>query len=159
MSAIVDVQGFKTDSNKFMVKEIAILSDNQQHVFLFKAPFPFSDLTETEKKQVRWIERNRKIYWNSGDIPYANYKILVAEFLKSKTVFCKGLEKVFWIKDIIHSDVYNLADLGCPSLFDLYSKYNTFENVFSCIYHSTVCALRNVLCLKYWCLENKLNIE
>lgn len=158
MSAIVDVQGFKTEDNKFIVKEIAIFSDNQQHVFLIKAPFPFSDLTETEKKQVRWIERNRKIYWSSGNIPYANHKILLAGFLKDKNVYCKGLEKVSWIRNITNNSiVYNLEDNGCPNLFELYSKYSSFKNVSCCIHHSTVCALKNVLCLRNWCIDNNLN--
>lgn len=159
MSAIVDVQGFKTEDNIFIAKEVAILSDNQYHTFLIKAPFQFSDLTETEKRQVRWIERNRKIYWNSGNIPYKNLRMLVAGYLTGKTVFCKGLEKVSWIRDIIGtSKVYNLEDKGCPSLISLYSKYYSFENVFSCINHSTVCALKNILCLRNWCLDNKIDL-
>lgn len=159
MSAIMDVQGFKTEDNIFIVKEVAILSNNQYHVFLIKAPFQFSYLTETEKRQVRWIERNRKIYWNSGDILYENLTTLVAGYLEGKIVFCKGLEKVSWIRNIIGSSkVYNLEDKGCPSLIDLYSKYYSFENVFSCIHHSTVCALKNILCLRNWCFDNRIDL-
>lgn len=62
MSAIVDVQGFKTEANEFIIKEIAILCDKKIQVFLIKAPFPFYDLTKEERRQVSWIERNRKIY-------------------------------------------------------------------------------------------------
>lgn len=159
MNAIVDVQGFKTEDNIFIVKEVAIFSNNRHHVFLIKPPFPFFNLTEAEKRQVRWIERNRKIYWNSGDIPYKYLKTLVAAHLKDKTVYCKGLEKTSWIRDMMGwPKAYNLEEKGCPSLFDLYSKYISSENVFSCINHSAVCALKNVLCLRNWCLDNKLDI-
>lgn len=71
MFAVVDLQGFKTDNNDFIVKEIAILCENNQMlVLLIKPPFPFNELSETEKMQVRWIERNRQIYWREGIIPY-----------------------------------------------------------------------------------------
>lgn len=49
-AAIVDVQGFKTDDNQFILKEIAILYSDQLQVFMIQPPFPFQNLTSTEKK-------------------------------------------------------------------------------------------------------------
>lgn len=162
MNAIVDLQGFKTDGNKFILKEIAILSNDQLQVFLIKPPFPFYDLTKTERKQVSWIERNRKIYWNEGYIPYSKHKMYIADILKSKHIITKGLEKVIWINEILSDDnnnnycIYNLEDSGCPSIMTLYEKYESSIDMFRCSYHSFICAMKNVLCFKKWCEDNKL---
>lgn len=156
MNAIVDVQGFKIGENKFILKEIAISCNNHIQVFLIKPPFPFYDLTKTERRQVAWIERNRKIYWSEGFINYSNYKSLIVEYLKDKCIFTKGVEKVLWIKEILKNHtVYNLEDNGCPSLLNLYEEYESENDVFSCMYHPAICALKNVICLKKWILCNK----
>lgn len=157
MTVIVDVQGFKTETNQFILKEIAILCNNKIQVFLIKPPVPFHELTELERKQVKWIERNRKIYWQEGVVPYSNYPNLIVNIVREKLVYTKGLEKVLWLKCILENNiVINLEDKDCPSLLSLYDKYNYSQDVYSCIYHDSICALKNVLCLNKWCLENKL---
>lgn len=159
MTAIVDVQGFKTEANKFVLKEIAILCSDKLQMFLIKPPFPFYDLTKQERRQVAWIERNRKICWGEGFIPYSNYQYLILDLLRDKCIYIKGLEKVLWLKNILNNNnVINLEDKGCPSLPSLYDQYKYSEDLYSCIYHSSICALKNVLCLKKWCSDNKLFI-
>lgn len=49
MTAIVDVQGFKTEANEFIAKEIAILCDNKIQVILIKPPFPYHKRLETSE--------------------------------------------------------------------------------------------------------------
>lgn len=157
MTAIVDVQGFKNEENTFIVKEIAIICNNQLQVFLIKPPYPFYNLTKTERKLVHWIERNRKICWNDGFLPYYDYKFHVVKYLEGKRIYTKGSEKVLWLRDILQTnDVHNLEDKGCPKLFSLYEKYNLSTDVFNCAYHPTVCALKNVTCIRKWCLDNKV---
>lgn len=74
MNAFVDIQGFKTDDNKFILKEMAILCNGQMQVFLVKPPFKFYDLSKSERLQVCWIERNRNILWNEGFIPFCHFQ-------------------------------------------------------------------------------------
>lgn len=155
--AFVDIQGFKTDDNNFILKEIAIAHNDQVQVLLLKPPFPFYNLTYTERKQVKWIERNRKINWNDGFIPYDNFLVHIDEFLTDKIIYCKGVEKVTWLSHFLdRGDIINIEDLRCPSLLSLYEKYRLSNDIFNCIYHPTICALRNVTCLKKWCTENKI---
>lgn len=157
MTAIVDVQGFRTESNYFIPKEIAILWNNKIQVFLITPPFPYRGLTEPEKRQVNWIERNRKIYWSEGFVPYVNYLKLVEDILKDKCVYTKGREKILWLKEISNNkNVNNLEDKDCPSLISLYKKYEDCHDLYSCIYHDSICALKNVLCLNKWCIDNKI---
>lgn len=155
MSALVDIQGFKIGSNTFILKEVAILSKGKVQVFLIRPPFHYYDLTSKEKQQVNWIQRNRKIYWDEGYIPYKYYKIILNVLLKDKSIYVKGSEKVLWMKNIIDSaNVFNIEDKGCPSLLTLSEKYESV-NVYTCMYHQSVCALKNVIYLEKWCLENK----
>lgn len=168
MNVIVDVQGFKTDSNDFIVKEIAMQCGRNVLVLLVKPPFPFYNLTKTERNQVCWIERNRFFFWNEGFIPYTNYKNYIVNYLKNKPIiYVKGTEKVKWIRKILDSDInvdddqkcfniVNIEDFGCPNLLSLNDNYKECSEVYNCIYHSKHCALRNVNCLMKWFNENKL---
>lgn len=155
MNAIVDVQGFKTETNEFIIKEIAILCDKKVQVFLIKPPYPFYDLTKKERLQVSWIERHRKIYWNEGEVLYSKHKTLIANILRDKNIYVKGSEKTEWLKIFTNYDVNNLEDKGCPSLLSLQKQYENCNDLYSCIYHNSVCALKNVICLNKWCIENK----
>lgn len=157
MNVIVDVQGFKSEDNKFIPKEIAIVSKNHAFVFTIKAPFPFYNLTKKERLNVAWIERNRGILWSEGFVPYFNYKFLLRDFFKNKHIYTKGVEKVLWLKEILETDdVYNLEDKSGPNLETLHKKYFNSLDIKSCIYHNNVCALKNSLCLYKWCVDNKI---
>lgn len=159
MNALVDVQGFKTYDNKFILKEIAILCKERVQVFLIKPPFPFYDLTKSERKQVCWIERNRNILWKEGFIPYGQFKQYtdIVNILKDKCIIVKGMEKTIWLKDLLQNNcIYNVEDKGCPSFISLYDKYKSSSEVKTCLYHTNVCALKNVICLNLWCNDNKV---
>lgn len=159
MSAIVDVQGFKTETNEFIPKEIAVLINNKIQVLLIKPPFPFYNLTKQEKRQVTWIERNRKIYWNEGVVSYSNYQNVFMDIIRDKRIFTKGVEKVLWLKNIVkNNNVYNFEDRGCPSLLSLNEEYENYNELYSCIYHDKICALKIVFILKKWCIDNKIII-
>lgn len=155
--AIVDVQGYKTDENKFILKELAIVNNDQLQVYLVKPPFPFYNLSAMEKKHVKWIEKNRRILWNDGYITYEQCIVDIRKFLScDKDIYCKGSEKVTWINAILgRNDVKNLEDVHCPNLLSLYEKYKLCNCIYSCTSHPTICALKNVTCLKKWCLDNK----
>lgn len=159
MSVIVDLQGFKTTYNKFLPKEVAFVYRNQTEVHLFKPPYPYNQLNEVEKKQVNWIERNRKVFWNEGITPYTDIRKYL-DFLRDKRIFVKGGEKVIWIKELLGTEcsVYNLENYDCPSLPDLEvnMKRNIDINTLCCKYHSNVCALKNVILLNKWCEINKI---
>lgn len=155
--AIVDVQGFKTDENKFIVKEIAIAFNDQLQHLLILPPCPLHNLSPQERKQVWWMQKNRKICWNEGFIPYTDYLIHVEDFLSDKTIYCKGSEKAHWIKTMfLHNDVINLEDMQCPNLLSLYEEFRLSSDVFNCIYHPTICALKNVTSLRKWCINKAI---
>lgn len=64
---------------------------------------------------------------------------------------------MLWLKHILENSnfsIFNLEDEGCPSLISLYDQYKYSQDLYNCIYHDPVCALKNVLCLNKWCINN-----
>lgn len=148
---IVDMQGFKDLKNNFIVKELSIATKNHTQTFLIKPPYAFKNLTDEEKKQVRWLERNRGLKWSEGFIDYREFRRIIVPYLSSKKVLVKGLEKGMWVRELCQDcEIMELEEKGCPNFLKLYSDYHVDVNKFNCEYHKKMCALKNVLCLKKW---------
>lgn len=148
-SMILDVQGFKNVHNKFIIKELAFAYSNYTQSFLIKPPYLFRYLTNEEKMQIKWLERNRGIYWNEGYIDYREFQRIIVPYLENQNILVKGSEKVKWVNDLCGN--CNITDLGeenCPSLLFLSQQYCDESNNLNCINHKKHCALKNVLCLK-----------
>lgn len=145
----VDVQGFKDCKNNFIIKEFALATQEFTQVFLIKPPYSFTKLSAEEKKTVKWIERNRGIYWSQGNIDYREFKRTVIPILKNRTIIMKGLEKQKWIKELCADCfIIDIEDKGCPNFATLYD--NNCKSNFNCLNHEKMCALKNVLCVKKW---------
>ena len=154
---IVDIQGFKDSENRFIVKELAIATGEYTQVFLIKPPYSFNYLTNEEKKQVSWIERNRGIFWNEGFINYRGFKQVIVPYLENKNILVKGLEKVDWIKKLSSNcNVVDVGDKGCPNFFKLHNNYCK-KGIFNCVNHNKQCALKNVISIKKWYYDNNIN--
>lgn len=146
---IVDVQGFKDLYNNFIIKELAFASRDYTQSFLIKPPYLYRYLTSDEKRQVKWLERNRGIYWNEGYIDYREFQRIIVPYLENKEIVVKGFEKVKWIKDLCENcNVSDLSEKNCPNLSVLYNKYCDEKNNLNCTKHLKICALKNVLCIK-----------
>lgn len=153
---IVDVQGFKDKNNTFIIKEFAVADKELTQMFLIKPPYPFSSLTLEEKKQVLWLEKNKGIRWSEGYIDYREFRREVVKYLFNKNIITKGLEKVKWIKELcMNNEIVNIESTGCPKLSCLQEKYCKNES-YNCCYHVKECALKNVLCLRKWCIDNEM---
>lgn len=112
----VDIQGFKTVHNEFVVKEIFVLSKNLKFHEIIKSPIPYDCLSLETKKQADWLKRNyHGLAWNDGYITQSELDKIISPVLTGKIVFVKGAEKVDWIKDIFDTKmiVVNLEDFDC----------------------------------------------
>lgn len=168
MSTIVDIQGFQSDTNDFIPKEIAIQCNKEVLVILIKPPYPYHELSVVQRNTVDWVERNRQIFWDGGFVHYRNFRNCI-EFLRNKKIYVKGLEKSVWLKNVledkyddedycirgIHNRFYNLEDFGCPSFSTLYEIYKGW-NIKRCTYHPKNCAFTNVYYLIKWCDDSKI---
>lgn len=146
MWLFVDIQGFKDENNKFILKELAILStENEFQHFIVKPPYEFKNLPTAQQNQVRWLCKNHYNFkWESGFISLDNLVQHLSLVLSGKIIYVKGTEKIAWLKDIfihIHS-IFNLEDYGYPSIKDL---RNLFPNSRKCLLHNgSACAQKNV---------------
>lgn len=151
----VDLQGFRDYKKSFIVKEFAIATNEFTQTYLVKPPYPFSTLTDDEKKQVRWLEKYRGIYWREGFVDYNEFQRLAKPLLERFNVVVKGFEKLKWIKELSpNCEVIDVGEQGCPNLASLNQKYSKNKNI-NCFYHSKYCALKNVICVKEWYCDNK----
>ena len=103
MKYIVDVQGFKTTLNEFVVKGLAVVSleyDPTPSVFLFKLPYAWDKLLYKNKCENRWLEENfHGIMWRAGSILYEEISSTLSSVLFfAEKIYVKGLEKSKWLK-------------------------------------------------------------
>lgn len=160
MVYFIDVQGFKGSNNQFVLKEIALLHDenNLQH-FIIQPPSDFENLPYHLQAQAQWLFRNHHGFtWNGGFTSLDSVTQWFSNILRGSIVYVKGLEKAKWIADLFYLhenvDIRDLDAEGCPKL-DTLKK--TFTDTPRCIIHSGTCALQNVyLCKKF--VENKINV-
>lgn len=150
---IVDLQGFKDDNNKFIVKEVAIATKYQTQTFLVKPPYSYYYLTDTEKKRVQWLQRNRGIYWSEGYIDFKEFQRIIVAYLEHKTIFTKGFEKIQWIKELCpNCEVLDLSEKlrekGYSNFTPIYEKCCSESVSYNCVFHKKYCALKNVTCLR-----------
>lgn len=158
---IVDIQGFKDANNNFIIKELALatLYNSITQSYLIKPPYSFNYLTEEEKEQTRWLEKNRGIYWSEGYIDHREFKRLIVPYLIDKIIFVKGREKVNWIKELCSfCNPVDLEEKNCCNLTTLHAMYCK-EKKFNCMFHKKECALGNVICLRKWCIDNMVDIS
>lgn len=158
MEFVIDVQGFKRPINEFVFKEVAVVAledDALPSVYLFEPPYKWSFLPAKYRSENTWLEHNyHGMSWDCGDVPYEEVNETLYNLLRGASkVHVKGLEKKAWLDKIL-PNVYNLEDLGCPSL----RKLNTNTDI-SCTNHkhawSAQCAAHNASSLKKWLLESK----
>lgn len=158
MHFFVDLQGFKSENNRFIVKEICLLSkmDDKVQLYIIKPPFHYDKLSSEYKIQARWLKNNFHGFdWKDGFISYlSTRKQLLSSLPKSHAIiFVKGAEKIEWIRNMFRSnsleiDYFNIEDLG-------YCTVST-NDIEHCKYHDKafVCAYQNAMKMKQWFCQN-----
>jgi hypothetical protein len=107
MNLVLDIQCFKREHNKFVVKELAAYDGEKMSHFLFKQPFPIGMLPHDLQKQVHWLSKHHHcIEWTSGYTPY----YYLGDILRDLTsgvdrVYVKGKEKAHYLQKLISKPV------------------------------------------------------
>ena len=164
MEYVVDVQGFKLPKNKFVLKELSILSVNDDlkpFSVLFQPPCDWSCIPSKYKRVNRWLECNcHGISWNSGNLPYTIISTVLKSIFRDATkIYVKGLEKKNWLKKFVKrsTEIIDMLDLECPSLNTL-REMSVVDDI-KCTYHIHNnyfnCAIENVVLLKAWMFINQ----
>lgn len=149
---VIDVQGFYFNK-EFIAKEVSISTyDSHVTTFLIQPPFEESKLTIQDKTTNNWLYYNHHgLKWEDGDSTLMTVIEYIHSLKKRKNCifYAKGLEKIRWIQRLFGYDtiLYNLDDLNCPNLKNLYNKN---ININTCKFHknSMICAEKNVIILR-----------
>lgn len=131
----VDIQGFKTYRDRFICKEICVISDEDFYHAIIQPPYDFEKLPSHYKRQANWLYNQfHGLAFDSGKIHMIQVIQDVYPMLMSKTVVMKGTEKIKWIKHIFR----NCGEIECINFDDLDLKLdeNSKNNCpFMCDYH------------------------
>lgn len=138
MLLILDVQGFKVEKNKFIVKEMAAYDGKKICHYIFKPPFPLKLLSPDLQKQANWLTKNyHGIHWNEGFTPLHHFKKIIQDLTDSvESIYVKGKEKADYIRQFIFKPIIEFDEQ--PSLVMSNPK---------CFYHlkpNCICAISNV---------------
>lgn len=145
----IDIQGFRGNSNEFILKEIAILMKDKLHHMLFKQPFSKSCLVAKSRRTNDWLEDNfHGLKWDEGFIEYNEMEEILCGILpngKDENVvfYVNGLEKQKWLAETFHlQDVRALRD---HFWFDheKFEKLLTWE-LPTCTLNHSICSVKNV---------------
>lgn len=115
MEAVVEFHGFKDNENKFVIKELAIVSKYFQTHLVFSAPYSKSNLNAKARKTVNWLANYfHFMKWNDEGIPYDEewIRTLCSQF---STLYTRGEEKVGFLK-LYHDNVLNILEPSSRSL-------------------------------------------
>lgn len=112
MPLILDIQGFKAEKNKFIVKELAAYNGHKTAHYIFKPPFSIKLLPPDLEKQAEWLTHNyHGIDWSEGCTPYFNFGKIIRELTEcEESIFVKGKEKASYIKEYSSRPVYELEE-------------------------------------------------
>lgn len=141
MNLVLDVQCFKSENNKFIVKELAAFDGERISHVVFKPPYPFDMLSADLKKQAQWLTNNYHcIEWWKGSTPGHYFSKIIADITSSaERIYVKGCEKVVYLQEYIATPIIQFDE-----------KPTLLKSTPKCFYHShdyCMCALSNVFYL------------
>lgn len=155
--AIVDLQGFKDNSNNFIIKEFSFATKNIKFSDIIQSTCAFDELSIPKQKSANWLTDNfHGITWYDGDIDVNELRDTIKPILSTKIVFVKGEEKIIWLKNLLRDslqNVVNIETLGCN--LNLHKNSEMFGMMCSKhkrMSHNLHCALNNVSQIFNWYL-------
>ena len=147
---IVDIQGFHLPNYGFIMKEIAILSDQHMHHWIFLLPTFIKEINRCDEWKIEWTSRYyHQIPWKTGFEKYEDAKKLIETALENTDIiYVKGVQKGEWLKNILNNNnlkIKNIEEYDCK--FSL-KEENAYR--FSCNFHYEVCSVYNVFKIACW---------
>lgn len=150
MNLIIDVQGFKIENNRFIVKELAAYDGCHTSHHIFKQPFHLNLLPPDLQKQASWlIKHHHGISWDEGFTPLHKFSNIIKSLTNNcDCIYVKGAEKAKLIQKYTTKPVFELSE--DPPLQPSEAQ---------CFFHKRkycICALTNVFLLyNYFFMDQK----
>jgi hypothetical protein len=157
-TVIVDIQCFKDNDNKFIIKEIAAIYVQSGSILchhIISPPYPRNLLSAERIQQTYWlIKYNHGLEWTIGDI---SYHLLLDKLKKIfnliSIVLVKGREKCDYLQTILpqQCNVAVLDNFYCKRqevIMELFIKDTVRCNNLMGTHHK--CAVSNIVNLRKW---------
>lgn len=151
MEAVVEFHAFTDDSNRYIIKEFAVVSKSFQCQVIFAPPYKRKVLSHKAQRRARWLESKfHKISWEEGEIAYdlETVRDLCKPFSK---LYTKGFEKAKFLLEF-HPNVEEISfepddcDNNSVCVLPQHGK----DNVARCAFRSA---------LQYYRGMNKENVQ
>lgn len=98
---VIDVQGFKTVGNTFIVKEFCLLQNNFEFHCMVKSPFTYEELPPPYKSEAEFLAHAyHGLDFDMGTISLDDLVRHTVDHVRGKTVFVKGVEKLKWVREM-----------------------------------------------------------
>ena len=126
---VLDFEGFRHKTSCFIIKELAVSTDNYCDTVSFLPPTSFNKLSSSERQSYSWVSKYlHDLNWESGDYPYCYLQQVfdsIALRFPLANFYAKGTEKTETLQKLLKKDVINLEILLCPKIENLKLFYDT----------------------------------
>lgn len=100
-SVFVDIQGFRSLNNEFILKEFCLIDGPDTYHYLVKSPYQLKSMSQQLQDQANWLTKHfHGLTFDSGTITLIQLKTLILPIIKDKVILVKGGSKVTWIKQL-----------------------------------------------------------
>lgn len=141
----VDIQGFRAECPTFILKEFCLIDGDNVFHHIVNSPFNFTKLSETYKKQARFLTKyHHGIGFDCGDITARQLIKEIFPRLENKIVLVKGLQKVAWLKKLFKNE----GQIICKNIEDIISNWEEKkqEQYRVCQYHDSLHRWNSDIC-------------
>jgi hypothetical protein len=148
MRTLIHFSAFNSE-NSIILKELAIvhLDFDSSQSWIFKPPFPISQLSKTSLYATSYLSENVfGLEWMDGDVDYQEFKNIIINYThRSSTIFTHGRTRQEFLQDILEKTVINLEELHCPKFSSLSFPSKSCAHP-SHQYSSFRCSLKEAQC-------------
>ena len=119
-AVVLDFEGFRSKKSGFIIKELAVSTENYNDIISFLTPKSFNILCSSEQRSFLWVSKFlHGLSWETGEYPYHYlqqiFQSIVLRFPFSD-FYAKGLEKTETLRQLLQRKVINLETLFCPKI-------------------------------------------
>ena len=111
---VTDLDGFRDKKSCFIIKELAIATENHTDTVSFELPQSFNSLSTSEQRSHQCV----KIFfqclaWEIGDFQSIAFRFPLSMFYANET------EKMDTLRKLLEKEVINVEELLCPKIGNL----------------------------------------
>ena len=166
-AVVLDFEGFWKKSG-FIVKELAIATENFIDIISFLPPNSYRTLSSNDQKSYQWVSKFlHGLLWETGDYPYCYLQQIIDSIILRfplAAFYAKRKEKTSTLTQLLQKNVINLETLPCPKVehLKLYRETPICNlHALSCPKRqkSRYCARKKALLFYHWLMNESTSRE